>query len=185
MITTYLFDWDNTLFSTDIYKETYPSIITAIKQKHNITEKEINIKAELEGLRKEERWDSGELSKLFDNMEEYYDILKSNVSTNYLIDDIVSKFKSLKEKGFKIGIVTNSFRKTINLYLETYKLQPDFIFTQDDAGTTKDDPKFWEELIKKEKLNPKECTVMGDSEVDVQLRRPMSSGKGYIYRRGL
>lgn len=166
MIKTYLFDWDNTLFDTNIYKETYPDIIATIKQKHNISEEEINRRAQLEGLRKEERWDSGELSKIFDNMEEYYKILKSNISSNYLIQDIVNKFKSLKEAGFKIGIVTNSFRKTINLYLETYNLQPDFVFTQDDAGTTKDNPKFWEKLIEKHDLDPKECAIIGDNEID-------------------
>ncbi|MFH1275773.1 MAG: HAD family hydrolase [Candidatus Woesearchaeota archaeon] len=177
-IKVYLFDLDGTLIDNNIYSEIYSKIIYMIKDKLGLSEEEIDRKAEKSGLdkNKSNRWDSGELCEKLGFLEEYYLILETEInlkkekSKNILKIEIVNLLKQKKEEGKVVGIVSNSFTKTINLYLKKYELidKVKFIFSSEDAECKKNEKEFWERLIEKEKLNPKECLVIGDNEIDDQ-----------------
>lgn len=165
---TYLFDWDNTLMSIEIYKKIYPKFISYITKKYNKTESELynEVKSKVR-LYQNNKMDSGELAKELGEFDYYYKILKEEAQNkNYLFHDTVNTIQGLRDSGHKIGIVTNSFRKTIEVYLETYNLKVDFIFSSENADCKKSNPLFWKKLIKKYDLDPKECLVEGDDEIE-------------------
>ncbi len=83
-------------------------------------------------------------------------------------DSVENVFTSLKSKKKAIGIVSNSMHRTIQLYLKRYNLSEyvDFIFSLDDAGCRKDNDIYWKKLIKKQKLKPSECLMIGDDELE-------------------
>lgn len=158
----YLFDWDNTLFDPSIYSVIKPKLLGYGK---------------CEG-------DSGNYFSSIDKLDIYYKVLKKEaLSKNYMFIGAKEKLKELKDKGFIIGIVTNSYKKTIELYLEIYNIKVDFVYGCDDANATKEDDIYWQNLIEKHDLNPKDCLMMGD---DYELDYLMPKKFGFnvkLYRK--
>ena len=108
-ITHFLFDLDKTLISTKIYSDLYPALIKTIKQKFDLTENEINDKAESAKLKKNKEgvWDSGELSKTFNILESYYELLESRFKVVPVllpyVKPVLKKLKQEKELQRKLG----------------------------------------------------------------------------------
>jgi len=162
VITTYLFDLDGTIINHSIYARIYPKIIEMIKSKKKLTFFEINQKAQQLELKKSHgRYDSGELCRKLGLTKEYYQILENNIKFSQPNKKIIQLIKR-RSKKYRIGIVSNSMKRTINLYLNHYHLKVNFIFSAEDAGCKKDNSNYWRKLIKKHKLKPKECVVIGD-----------------------
>ncbi len=167
MVKVYLFDFDDTIISTKIYAEIYPLILELIKNKRKLTEREINQKAREFGLKKNGfgRWDSGELCQKLGLIEEYYPLLEEHIPLIPVLHvKSITLFQKLKAQKKKVGIVSNSMRRTIELYLQRYDLHRfvDFMFTSEDAGCNKDKVQYWKKLKAVQKLNPAECLVIGD-----------------------
>lgn len=160
---TFIFDLDDTLINTKIYAEIYPEILNLIKDKGLDVDEEAkkhNISEESHG-----RYDSGDLCRELSLVDEYYKILEKQIAVvDVLHNEVKDVFEKLK--GNKIGIASNSMRITIELYLNKYELNVDFVFSQDEAGCKKNQQEFWEELIKSHNLNPEECLVIGDNPID-------------------
>lgn len=168
MITTFLFDLDNTIIDGRIYAEIYQPILKMVKKMLNL--KDVDARAEKLGLKKNKygRFDTGSLCKELGLLDEYYHILEAHIKIiPSLNKEIIPVLKNLKMTK-KVGIVSNSMQRTIELHLDKYKLKDyfDFIFSFGDAGCKKQDKEGWQKLIKKEKLNPKECLVVGDDPID-------------------
>jgi putative hydrolase of the HAD superfamily len=186
MITTYLFDLDDTLIDTKIYSEIYKDVIHNVKNKLELNDNELNKRAKKLRVTKNKykQWDTGELCKKLKLLDEYYIILEREVKVqNVLKKDVIDTLNRLK--GKKIGIVSNSMRKTIQLYIKKYNLtkQIDFIFSSDDAKCKKNKLNYWRKLIKKEKLDPRECLVVGDDiEEDVKIPKKFKFNVLYIKR---
>lgn len=191
-ITTYLFDLDGTLIDEKIYSQIYVQIIAMLKKRLGLTEIEINQKAELGKLKKNKagRWDTGELCQLLNCLEEYYHLLKSEISEKIKTihnKEITALLTEAKKAGKQVGIVSNSFRRTINLYLTALKIekQVDFIFSPEEAGGKKSELKFWKKLLEVRQLNPTECLVIGNDPVD-DLEMPQKLGfKSKIVKVGI
>ena len=171
MISTYLFDFDDTLIDTKIYAKLYRQLLEKIQKKLHITKAALDKNALACGLKKTKsgRWDTGDLCRELGLLDLYYGELEKQIQVSEVLHDNVEHIlKSLKQRGKRIGIVSNSMRRTIELYLKKYRLTShiDFIFSQDDAGCRKDTKEFWKKLIEKERLTPSECVVIGDHEID-------------------
>ncbi len=167
VIKVYLFDFDDTIISTKIYAELYQPLLKMIKSKLKLTDSQLNQKAEGLGLTKNKfgRWDTGDLCRELNLLEEYYQVLEKQIKVMPVLHNtVISVFKKIKAKKKKIAVVSNSMRRTVNAYLHKYELDKylDFTFTRDDAQCKKSDDAFWQKLIKKQKLNPKGCLVIGD-----------------------
>ena len=167
MLKVYLFDFDDTIISTVIYAEIYPLIMELIKEKRKLNEREINQKARALRLKKNKfgRWDSGELCRALGLLEEYYHILQEHIPIIPVLHvQSITLFQKLKAQKKKVGIVSNSMRRTIELYLQRYDLHRfvDFIFTSDDAGCNKDKLQYWKKVVVMQKLKPAECLIIGD-----------------------
>ncbi len=161
-ITTYLFDLDGTIINHSIYARIYPKVLKMIQNKKNLTFSQINKKAQQLGLKKTHcRYDSGDLCQKLGLTKEYYQILENNINFSQPNKKIIHliKRRSLKHQ---VGIVSNSMKRTIHLYLNHHHLKVNFIFSAEDAGYKKNNFNYWKKLIKKHKLNPKESVVIGD-----------------------
>jgi len=163
MTTTYLFDLDGTIVDAKIYATICPTVLQLIETKTGLKGEVLEKKALQLGLHKKERWDSGDLCNGLGLLEEYYSILEKEVEKS---SGLRPEIKDLFQQGKKIGIVSNSMRRTIELYVKRFKLHVDFIFSSEDAGCRKDKVEFWKRLIAKEKSIPKECLVIGDDPME-------------------
>ena len=170
-LTTYLFDLDGTLIDTKIYAELYAQILKNVKHKLRLSDETLDAKAQQLGLKKNKygRWDTGDLCRELGMLDMYYNELEKMIRVMPVLHDKVeSIFEKLKQDGKRIGIVSNSMRRTINAYVHKYGLSKyvDFIFSSDDAGCKKEKPDYWDKLVGKEKLKPKDCVVVGDDLVE-------------------
>ena len=183
MISIFLFDLDDTLIDTKIYAKIYPIIVSAVCSKLSISEEDLFAKAESLGLKKNKygNYDSGELCKTLGLLDLYYPILEKEIKVQEVLhDNVLEVFNTLKKRGSRIGIVSNSMLKTIKLYLDKYNLSVDFIFSSDYTGCNKDCNEYWKKLIAAESLNPSECLVVGDNyKEDVEV--PFSLGFKTFY----
>lgn len=163
----YLFDLDDTIIDTKIYAEVYEPLLDMICSTLKLTREGLDQKAEKAGLQRNKfgRWDTGELCKQWDLLEEYYMILEAHIKVlPVLKGNVIKTFERIKAKGGKIGIISNSMTRTINSYVNKYGLKRylDFVFSRDDSGCKKDKADYWKALIKKYHLKPAECLVIGD-----------------------
>ena len=165
MITTFLLDLDDTIVDGKVYAKIYPEILEMLKSKG------IDLAQEVKklGLKKNKfgRWDSGDLCRKLDLLNDYYQILKPQIKLSFnLKEEIVPILKELKEK--RVGIVSNTMLRTIQIYLKKYDLEKyfEFIFSFEDSEHRKDQQQCWQDLIKKEHLNPKKCLVIGDDPIE-------------------
>lgn len=172
-ITTYLFDLDDTLINSKIYIEIYTPILEMIKEKLNLNDEELAQKAKKLGLNKSKKlnqWDTGDLCRELDLLDEYYQILEEKIKViSVLQDNVKELLTKLKDDGKIIGITSNSMARTIKLYLDKYELTKlvDFVFSLDDAGfSMKKEDNYWETLIKRHNLKPGQCLVIGDDPID-------------------
>ena len=179
MINQYLFDLDDTLINTKIYAKLYKPILQLIESKTKLKGNKLTEKAKRLGLEQNQygRWDTGELCKGLGLLEEYYFELERLIEAVPVLSEGVKKvFRKIQSRGGRIGIVSNSMHRTIETYMLKYDLiqYVDFIFSQEDAGCKKSNSDYWRTLIKREKLNPPECLVIGDNRTeDVEIPRKL------------
>jgi HAD superfamily hydrolase (TIGR01549 family) len=183
MINTYLFDLDDTLIDSKIYKEIYPEIVEKVCLQLSLNEKELFEKAENLELKKNkyDNFDSGELCKKLNLLDLYYSILEKNIKIKEVLhENVLEVFSALRKNGKRISIVSNSMLRTIKLYINKYQLKVDFIFSSDLTGCNKDSVKYWKKLITAENLDPKECLVIGDNYLE-DIEIPVSLGFKTFY----
>ena len=86
-----------------------------------------------------------------------------------LYPNILELLKSLKNKGFKMAIATNSYRNSTIESLSYLKILDYFesLACYDDVGRGKPAPDMLEKNLKDLKAIPQECLFIGDSERDM------------------
>jgi HAD superfamily hydrolase (TIGR01549 family) len=170
---TILFDFDNTIIDTTIYANMYPAVLHNIFANTQLTEDTLDFYASEPDIFKNEsgRYDSSELCAKLDCLDAYYAILFEHIE---VVDSLHPQVKPLlaylNQKQKTIGIVTNSMRRTLKLYLEKYNLHDfAFLYTRDEAGCKKKSPQYWGTLIQLHNIEPQNTLIVGDSEFDDKL----------------
>ncbi len=166
-----LFDFDNTIIHSNL-DYVKASIITAKKFGIKLNTTKISrmmgmsvgdiIKKLLPKITKEE------FNKLIKYREKIYKEISTNKKVK-TIDGIENLLKFLKKNKIKIGIVSSSSRKGINLNIKKTKLKKyfDIIIASDDTKKHKPNPDPLILAMKKLKLKPKDCIYIGDSKFDM------------------
>lgn len=169
-ITSILFDLDGTLIDTKIYFEIYNRIISIILRETNQTLEQLKIQADFLQIKKntDERYDTGEICSNFGLSDRYYEILEEEVkSNNYLKKHVMKILKFIKSSRpeIKVGIVSNSFEKTINTYIKLYSLSKyiDFVCGSDTTKSNKSNKSFWQYVINEKKVIPYSSIMVGDN----------------------
>lgn len=82
----------------------------------------------------------------------------------------------LKKKNIKIGIVSTSKRKYINIMLDKLKLSNifDVIISREDTALLKPDPSAYKKAMKILKINPSECLIVEDSKRGIEAAKSAS-----------
>ena len=168
MITTFLFDLDDTLIDSHIYAKIYQPILQMIQKKLGRTISQIEQKAKAQGLVKNKagRWDTGDLCRELGLLPKYYEILEKEIEiVPILRQEIVPLFQEIKKKRKNIGITSNSMQQTARMYLKRYQLEKyvSFIYSSEDAGCPKGKESYWKQLTEKHQLIPAQCLVVGDN----------------------
>ncbi|APH03643.1 pyrophosphatase PpaX [Bacillus weihaiensis] len=85
-------------------------------------------------------------------------------------DTVFETVKTLKERGFKLGIVTTKIRDTVNMGLKLTKLDQffDVVVTLDDVEHAKPHPEPVLKALEQLHATPEEAIMVGDNHHDVE-----------------
>lgn len=103
-------------------------------------------------------------------IELYYEIYKERhdevVQKN---EEIINLLRGLKEKGYKLGIVTGKARKSLDISMECLGLSTyfDVIITGDDVEYPKPHPEGINKALAYLELSPVDAIFLGDSDADI------------------
>lgn len=106
-----------------------------------------------------------------------YDILQDMEVTAardvVLYPGVVETIRNLRERGFKIGLVTNNGRVGTGMTLERYQLGSlfDAVVTRDDCEDMKPESAPVRLVLEKMHVSPEEAVLVGDGVVDILAAR--------------
>jgi len=174
MISTVIFDLDGTLLYT--IEDLTDSLNHTLK-KYNFPTKSINEVQSFVGngvdLLIERALPEGKNNKLFNHclsdFKTHYSKNMYNKTKPY--DGIIPMLKTLKSKGYKIGVVSNKFDSAVKELCEKYfDKYIDITIGQGYNGIqkVKPDPSYILEAMKMLNCDNSNCIFVGDSEVDIQ-----------------
>ena len=168
-ITTVLFDYDGTLMDTD------EIIINAWQYTYRrMTGEELSVETILESFGEPLR---ETMSKFFSGeaLEEAIEIHRDFQTSTYL--ERVEMFPGmrelvleLKERGYKLAVVTSRRKPTTIMGLEKFELMDvlDCVVTADDTEKHKPDPEPALYALKILEIGPEEVVMVGDTVFDIQ-----------------
>ncbi len=101
------------------------------------------------------------------------DFLPSLDKNACLYDGIPELIKSLKEKGYTIGVVSNALKEMVEYKLEKYGLlnHVDIIIGRDEVKEPKPSPEGIKLCLRKLNLNPSQAIYVGDMESDIKASK--------------
>ena len=169
MITTYLFDLDDTIIDTSVYARMYHELITEIVVNLNISE--IDLQKEITKLKQEtgkEKVDTYDLCEKLNCTEVYYKVLEKYVKHTYTLKTpaVPMIFKKIKANKKQIGIISASQERTIQLFLDRFNLAQYVDYIESGNKTT---VLFWIQLEKKIMLDKNTTLVIDDSDEILQV----------------
>lgn len=165
------FDLDGTLidkksFDDIFWMEEVPKLY-AKKNKITITEaKKIVIGKFMENPKFGVNWYRPKYWFKYFKLEEDHEIILKDLKEKIKIyNDVIPLLKHLKEKKYKLIIITHSTRDMIKIKLQVEKLESYFdeiYSTTDDYEMVKKDDKIFKIVLKKHKIKAKEMLHIGD-----------------------
>lgn len=109
---------------------------------------------------------------------EYNNILIEEKIKNIDFSKQRELFKTLKEKGFKIAIVTVDNRTSANLFIKYMEIEQyvDYISTKDDDMPNKPKPDSFIHFCSMFNLKPNEVAMVGDTVTDMKYAKNSNAG---------
>ncbi|MCB1316775.1 MAG: HAD-IA family hydrolase, partial [Leptospiraceae bacterium] len=79
----------------------------------------------------------------------------------------------LRSEGYRLGVASNSIRKTVEIMMEKANLSQylDVVFSNEDVRHAKPHPEIYQKAIRHFQFNPEECVVVEDNEKGVAAAR--------------
>ncbi|MFA7133460.1 MAG: HAD family hydrolase [archaeon] len=176
MIKVVVFDLWNTLVPATI---DWPHLISLIKKNDSGVNSSVSslgdfIKKYEELTQKKKYSDYDELRKDFLSSfsahgvaleQELYEIFVNRLDKIRFFDDVVSTLIELKNKGYKLALLTNTenlafYKVESVLHISNYF---DFLGLSFEIGEVKPSPKMFEAVVNYFRVEPSECLMVGDS----------------------
>lgn len=157
-----LFDVHDTLISSKIYMSIYQPVITRLMSEKGVPFSKLNNEMErLKGISGNTRADSYNLCESFNALDVYYQELSKQLTHSAIKSDLVKLFNALKDMKKKVGIVSNSHKRTVKMILEHHGLldKVNLIFCEEDGGQ-KDSLPFWQKLTSKTGIEPENAVLI-------------------------
>ncbi len=107
-----------------------------------------------------------ELKQIRNDFFEFYET-HCTVNT-YSYEGVEWLVKTLKEKGYKVGCITNKVEKIAHDIINHFFGGMDIVYGQVDGYPNKPDPYFTLKAMEELGVRPEECAFIGDSGVDMQ-----------------
>jgi FMN phosphatase YigB (HAD superfamily) len=183
MAKTYIFDLDEIVIDSKLYKGIISRILERIKKNKNLSDDDILKKAKEMNLT-DNIFDLGKLCKELNATEIYlYEIEKKISIISMLKENLVYLFKGLKLKDKKIIVVSNLDLEAIKLFLDKYSISmfTDIIFSQNFANSYKDTKIFYQKLIEQNSIVPNDCIIVGKNILeDVTIPKSLGFNTYYV-----
>ena len=161
MITTYLFDLDDTIIDSSIYRRIYSDVINAILS--NVLVDKIKLQKTIDRVKKpdSDKVDTYELCNELNCIDLYYKILEKQIKHTYNIKNksIPTIFRKIHAKDKRLGIVTQAQERTAKLFLKRFSL---FEYVNFIYSGKKDTVGFWIQLSKRFDIVPDNSMVIDD-----------------------
>ncbi len=164
MVSTYLFDLDDTIIDSSIYSRMHHELLTEITNRVKISEEGLKERiARLKEKTGKEKPDTYELCKELNCIDIYYDILEKYAKHTYTLKNptLPVVFRKIKESKKKIGVISNSQERTIKLFLNRFNLSQYVDFLE---SGKKDSVLFWVQLEKRHSFHKGDTLVIDDSD---------------------
>lgn len=109
--------------------------------------------------------------------EDAHTLMKGSLLTNQPAD-VEKLFETLKEFGYRVGVVTSDTERSTEVCLEHLNIAKyvDFISTYDDDLAGKPNPEALRFFCRKYSLKPEEVIVVGDSPIDLRFASKGKAG---------
>lgn len=164
---TFLFDLDGTLVNPQVYVALYEPILSALRSR---LQGAVEEEAKRVGLsRRAGRWDTGDLCRELGCLELYYTLLELRLKQESAVyPEARELIHCLSAHHMRIGVASNSMRRTITAHLRSSDLieHVHFTFSAEDAGVRKLEEAFWETLVKTQTVNPSTTIMVGDDDLE-------------------
>jgi len=105
-----------------------------------------------------------------------------------LYPDTEEVLKTLKEKGFKLGLLSNTDNFSVDFVLDKFKLRDyfDVVVLSYDVGMLKTNPEMFKIALEKLDIKPEEAIMVGDSlETDIPGAKAAGVEAILVDRRGM
>ena len=161
-VDAYIFDLDDTIIDSSIYKKMYSTVIKELMQSLGMTE--IEIQQSINKVKEEfGKPDTFELAKRLNATEVYYKVLERYLRHTYSLKtkEIPKLFKKIKDAKKRIGIASRSQERTIEMFLTRFSLMEYVDFIQ---SGNKESVSFWLSLEKKHNLDKEKTMLIDDSQ---------------------
>jgi len=116
-----------------------------------------------------------EIWKLVQEYREYY--LGHHLENTSISPSTIILLKRLKERGFKLGIITTKYREPVYDILEHFGISGlfDIVVTGYEVKRHKPAPDIIIEAAKRLGVDPKQCVVIGDNPIDIKAGKRAGS----------
>lgn len=168
-----IFDFDGTLVDLDGFIEKYTSEF--------ITDNNLTTTLSLKDFYKEINLGTGSLDpSLIDKFKQSWK--ERMVKEIPLIAGVEETIRTLKERGFKLGIVSTGYTERLNKILEAKGLRSYFevLIGKEDVENQKPDPEGILKAIQRLGIDPEKALYVGDNQVDVIAGKAAGAGTAFF-----
>jgi 2-haloalkanoic acid dehalogenase type II len=105
-----------------------------------------------------------------------------------LYPDTLEVLQTLKDKGYKLGLLSNTDNFSVDFVLDKFKLRDmfDVVVLSYDVGLLKNNPKMFEMALEKLDIKPADAIMVGDSlETDIPGAKAAGVEAILVDRRGM
>lgn len=163
-----LFDFDGTLLDTDMMViRSYLYIFDKYRPDYNLSLKELT---SFLGPKLVDVFPKYFKEKFAILLNDFHDYSYAHINYAFLYDGVKDALKLLKNKGYKIGIVTNRYRDSLMRVMQPFinKSIFDVVICLDDVTYSKPAKEPIECALKELNVKKEETIYIGDTKIDVQ-----------------
>lgn len=115
--------------------------------------------------------------------DSYFQAVRELFPEAPLLEGAKELLATIKEKKYKIAVITFAYRWYIDSMLQQYSLTDlvDAVISTDDVSKPKPDPEAVQKVCELFSITPQECLVIGDSKSDIAMAKAAGASSILVY----